>query len=124
MTQDFDPNAPLIGQDGLEYKDLAAYLQGQPAGTTRNGNVIHYRAYGYREDAVRAYWEAFDDGDGARLLGPSPEFGERHGRGIAAAHATGGFGPQFRWKPPSSSAARAGAAGPVQAQADTVHAAD
>jgi hypothetical protein len=93
----FDPLAPFVGSDGYEYADLSEKLLGRRAQTTRNGNIASYRANGSREDAVRAYLEAFDREAGPIFCGPGEEFSKKHSAGLSAALATGGFGPPHCW---------------------------
>lgn len=106
MTQDFDPNAPLIGQDGLEYEDLAAYLEGRPIECGRNEEIsrIPYGS-GWRAAVARAYRHIARNGDFY----------------VSDVHA---YPQNFGAFAAGSGPARAGAASPVQAQADPVHAAD
>lgn len=93
-ASDFDPNAPFVDQEtGLLYEDFAAFVAGQPLDCTRNGNVLSYRTRGYREEAIRGYWRAFD-----AFPSSDPEFGSRefayaHGAGLDGARAVGGFFP-------------------------------
>jgi hypothetical protein len=50
----------LIGSDGLEYEDLTAKLCGEPRKSTRNRSVEAYRSAGCTEEAVRAWYQAYD----------------------------------------------------------------
>lgn len=103
MTLKIDPNAPLIGQDGLEYEDFAAYLEGRPINCWRNGEIsrIPYGS-GWRAAVARTY----------RYYSRTSDFysSERH----AYPQNFGAFAA-------GSSPARAGASSPVQAQADPVY---
>lgn len=90
----------LIASDGLEYGDLAARLLDRPLDSIRNGNVRSYRRAGYGEQAVKAYYVAFDS---ACVVDPRPgsnEFAQRHQAGLRAASATGKFGPPHTWSAP------------------------
>lgn len=84
----------IRGSDGLEYEDLTARLLGEPAKTLRNGNIRAYRRYPHRycEDAIRAYYEAFDEVSGGQPLGTSPLYHKAHVAGLRAAGLVGGFG--------------------------------
>ena len=86
----------LIASDGLEYADLTQRLLGNPLDNGRNGNIRAYRQYRYREDAVKAYIDAFDKRCPEGDPGPSSDFGDAHSEGVEAAFATGGFGPPHR----------------------------
>jgi hypothetical protein len=93
----FDPYAPFVDQEtGLAYEDLGEYILGRPKENTRNGNIRSYRRATYGEEAIRAYWQAFDR---CEVINPVPgnnDFAQRHRAGIAAAKATGQFAPLSR----------------------------
>jgi len=87
----------LIASDGYEYTDLTQRLLGQPRQNARNGNVRSYRQSKYGEEAIRAYYEAFDRQE---VIDPEPgnnDFAQRHRAGLDAAKATLKFGPPHTW---------------------------
>jgi hypothetical protein len=59
---DFDPQAPCIGQDGLEYEDFAQLILGEPKDCWRNKHIITARRRGTRESDIRTWIKAFDEG--------------------------------------------------------------
>ena len=65
---DFDPQAPLIGSDGLEYACFADKILGRPLGTWRNERVKDLRACSTPEEDVRRWIELYD-GDDPRTTG-------------------------------------------------------
>lgn len=82
---------PLIASDGLEYKDLAARLKGEPEENTRNGNILHYRKT-WGGEVAGAYAEGFNSVCPKGDPGPSQAFKQAHDAGIKAAYATDKFG--------------------------------
>lgn len=62
-AETFDPQAPFIAQDGLEYEDLAAYICGTPAHCARNNYIQAHRAAGRSEEAIRIWIAAYDGDD-------------------------------------------------------------
>lgn len=61
---DFDPQAPCIGSDGLEYEDLAARIEGRPAECWRNSHILAARSEKQNEARVRAWIDAYDGTEG------------------------------------------------------------
>lgn len=59
----FDPKAPFIGSDGLEYEDFAARLVGKPADCWRNAHIEDLRSRGVAEEHVQAWIKAYDGDD-------------------------------------------------------------
>jgi hypothetical protein len=59
----FDPQAPLIGPDGLEYACFADFLVGEAFDSWRNREIRRRREDGQGEQAVRAWIEAWDGSD-------------------------------------------------------------
>lgn len=59
----FDPDAPFIAQDGLEYEDLAAYILGKPVDCWRNRTIRDFRQKGHSEAAIRQWIKGFDGED-------------------------------------------------------------
>lgn len=103
----FDPNAAFVDQEtGYAYEDFGAYLVGAPQAIVRNGNITSYRSSKYREDAIKAYWQAFDAESPhyPRDCEGSAAFGRKHKAGVDAANQTGGFGPPHTWNTAETSA--------------------
>lgn len=80
---------PLIASDGLEYKDLAARLKGEPTNCRRNRAVVKFRTYRYAEVSIKAFYQAFDEA----LLAHGKDCEEVLDAALQAARATGCFGP-------------------------------
>lgn len=101
-----DPNAPLIGQDGLEYEDLAAYLEGRPIDCLRNEEIsrLPYGS-GWRAAVANTYRHISRSGN--FYVSNEHTYPQNFGAFAAGSSPT-------RARPPR----------PVQAQADPVHAAD
>lgn len=59
-SHDFDPHAPFIAEDGLEYEDLAAKILDQPLDSWRNVEILTRRAQGRPEVAIRRWIKAYD----------------------------------------------------------------
>jgi hypothetical protein len=59
----FDPDAPFIAKDGLEYEDLAAYILGRPTDCWRNRRIQEYRQAGRSEEALRQWIKGYDGDD-------------------------------------------------------------
>lgn len=95
MPAEFDPQAPFVDRQYLQYANFAAFIAGEPLENTRNSNIGVYRRFKYTEAAIQAYAEAFDRE--ALRLGhktcppPSRDFAAAHAEGIEAATLTGGF---------------------------------
>lgn len=60
---DFDPQAPFVAQDGLEYEDLAAKILGNPIDSWRNAEILTRRASGHDEASIRRWIKAYDGDD-------------------------------------------------------------
>lgn len=58
----FDPSAPLLGEDGLEYEDFGDWLCRKPAQCQRNTHIQRFRAEGRNEEAVRVWIGGYDRG--------------------------------------------------------------
>lgn len=119
----FDPHQPLVGEDGLEYEDLAALLCARPIPCARNDAIQSLRAHphpGSWEEKV-AWQYRYQNRDGCSRHGSSDPY-------------TGHWRyPQLPWTfaryvtddvTYSPGPARAGYAGAGQAPADPVHPAD
>ncbi len=63
MNGTYDPQAPFIASDGLEYEDLAAFILGTPLGCNRNEYILAQRAAGRSEEAIRVWIKAYDGDD-------------------------------------------------------------
>jgi len=61
---DFDPQAPFTGSDGLVYACVADKILAQPFGCWRNENILHARRQGVEEKLVRRWLEAYDEAGG------------------------------------------------------------
>lgn len=57
---EFDPHAPFVAQDGLEYDSAFVYLVGNPRETYRNNSITFFRSQGHSEEAVKAWIEGYD----------------------------------------------------------------
>jgi len=60
MDPTIDVHAPLIGQDGLEYLNFAAYLEGRPIDCRRNTVIRQKRAEGWSAEHID-FWLRFHD---------------------------------------------------------------
>lgn len=66
MAKELDPDAPLVGEDGLEYANFADYLCGKPVNCRRNDEIRGLRAEVRRwrkaacSAAVAGFLERFD----------------------------------------------------------------
>jgi len=56
----FDPQAPLIASDGLEYACFADRLLDRPVPNWRNSKIKLLRSQAIPEKEIRRYYEAFD----------------------------------------------------------------
>lgn len=95
---DFDPQAPFIAQDGLEYEDLAAKILGNPIDSWRNAEILTRRASGHDEASIRRWIKAYDGDDyipGAALTRARQTRAWRDDVGpirqVRAKAATGGY---------------------------------
>lgn len=59
-SHDFDPHAPFIAEDGLEYEDLAAKILDCPLDSWRNTEILTRRAQGQDESRIRRWIKAYD----------------------------------------------------------------
>ena len=82
---DFDPQAPFVAQDGLEYEDLAAKILGNPIDSWRNAEILTRRAQGHSEASIRRWIEAYDGDD------YTPGECSSAIRQVRAKSATGGY---------------------------------
>jgi hypothetical protein len=62
-ANEYDPHAAFIAKDGLEYQDLAAYLEGTPVECFRNRRIQEHRARGGSEAAIRLWIKGYDGDD-------------------------------------------------------------
>lgn len=57
----FDPKAPLVGSDCLQYANVAARLKGEPLDNPRNRAITgHFRQRGRTEREIDIFAQAFD----------------------------------------------------------------
>lgn len=101
----FDPQAPLIGSDGLEYACFADRILNEPVDNYRNRRIQALIDAGTARKVIDE-WVGFYDGSDSRFSG------------VLRAHSAS------RRVAYPRHAARAGAAGDLQAPTDSVHAAD
>jgi hypothetical protein len=59
----FDPQAPLIGKDGLEYACFADKILGEPIDSWRNAEILTRRGQGQNEKIIRTWIRAYDGSD-------------------------------------------------------------
>lgn len=68
QAQAFDPEAPFIASDGLEYEDLAAFICQQPYDNWRNNTIQGFRQAGRSEAAIREWIAGYDGDDGTPTI--------------------------------------------------------
>ena len=85
MTTQSEAQKAYFDEQGYRYESAAARLVGRREVCARNENLAFYYQFNYREEAIRAYLQAYDEQE-------KLDHSKTHAAGVVAAQRAGGWG--------------------------------